>query len=210
MAERAPLVSSMTRMLCSPLSRTIRLSIAALTLAAATMSACARPDSDPPSASERAAIADTLQRMVISAYDITKPGDAVGRMMSLYAPTGGVVSASGGRVTVSRDSLEEGIRAFWTYVGSNMRNPKWEWDPMHVDVLSRDAAVVTATYKVPHLTPRGMPHVIAGALTQVFVRRKGRWVVVQEHLSDVPAAVMDSATAADSMPGMNMSSGHQH
>jgi hypothetical protein len=55
-----------------------------------------------------------------------------------------------------------------------------------------------------------MPHVIAGALTQVFARRNGRWVVVQEHLSDVPAAVMDSATAVDSMPGMDMSAGHQH
>jgi ketosteroid isomerase-like protein len=91
-----------------------------------------------------------------------------------------------------------------------MRDPKWEWDPMHVDVLSRDAAVVTATYRVPHRTPRGMPHVIAGAITQVFERRDGRWVVVQEHLSDVPPEAMDSTAAVDSMPGMNMSAGHQH
>ena len=55
-----------------------------------------------------------------------------------------------------------------------------------------------------------MPHVIAGALTQVFARRDGRWVVVQEHLSDVPAAAMDSSAAAGSMPGMDMSAGHQH
>jgi len=81
---------------------------------------------------------------------------------------------------------------------------------MHVDVLSRDAAVVTASYRIPHLTPRGMPHVIAGALTQVFVRRNGRWVVVQEHLSEVPPEPMDSATAAASMPGMDMSAGHKH
>ena len=91
-----------------------------------------------------------------------------------------------------------------------MRNPKWQWDPMHVDVLSRDAAVVTATYKIPHLTPRGMPHVIAGAMTQVFARRNGKWAVVQEHLSDVPPAEMDSATTASSMPGMDMSADHQH
>ena len=174
------------------------------------MAACARPASDTISASERAAIADTLQRMIVAANDISKPGDVVGRMMSLYAPTGGVVSASGGRVTVSRDSLEGQVRTFWQYVGTNMRDPKWQWDPMHVDVLSRDAAVVTASYRIPHLTPRGMPHVIAGALTQVFVRRNGRWVVVQEHLSEVPPEPMDSATAAASMPGMDMSAGHQH
>jgi hypothetical protein len=129
--------------------------------------------------------------------------------MSLYPPTGGVVSASGGRVSVSRDSLEAGIRAFWEYVGQNMRAPKWQWDPMHVDVLSRCAAVVTATYRIPHLTPRGMPHVIAGALTQVFARRNGRWVVVQEHLSDVPAAMMDTSAATNAMPGMDMPAAQQ-
>ena len=210
MAGRAPLVSSMTRMPRSPLSRAIRPAIAAFTLAAATIEACARPASDTLPAAERAAIADTLQRMIVNAYDITTPGDKVARMMSLYAPTGGIVSASGGRLTLSRDSLESEVRAFWQYVGSNMRDPKWQWDPMHVDVLSRDAAVVTATYRVPHLTPRGMPHVIAGALTQVFARRDGRWVVVQEHLSEVPPEPMDSATAAASMPGMDMSAALKH
>ena len=200
----------MTRMSRTPLSRAIRVAITALTFATGAIVACARPASETLSAAERAAIADTLQRMIVDAYDIAKPGDKVGRMMSLYAPTGGVVSASAGRVTESRDSLEAGIRAFWEFVGQNMRDPKWQWDPMHVDVLSPDAAVVTATYKVPHLTPRGMPHVIAGAMTEVFARRNGRWVVVQEHLSDVPAAEMDSATAAGSMPGMDMSAGHQH
>ena len=178
-------------------------------LAAGAMAACARPASDTLSAGERSAIADTLQRMIVAAYDITKPGDVVGRMMSLYPPAGGVVSASGGHVTASRDSLEAEVRAFWQYVGQNMRDPKWQWDPMHVDVLSRDAAVVTAAYRIPHLTPRGMPHVIAGAMTQVFERRNGRWVVVQEHLSDVPPAAMDSTTT-DSMPGMDMSAGHRH
>jgi hypothetical protein len=46
--------------------------------------------------------------------------------------------------------------------------------------------VVTATYHVPHLTPRSEPHVIAGAWTAAFERRGGRWVIVQEHLSDLP------------------------
>ena len=165
------------------------------------LGACARPDS-PMSDRERAAISDTLRTMIVSAYDITRPGDAVARMMSLYPPTGNVVSASGGRVSVSRDSLESGIRAFWEYVGQNMRNPKWTWDEMHVDVLSRDAAVVTATYHVPHLTPRGEPHTIAGAMTEAFQRRGGRWVVVQEHLSDLaPAQPADStATGMGAMP----------
>src|SRR5689334_395371 len=62
---------------------------------------------------QRAAIADTLQTMIRSAYDLSKPGDAVARLMSLYPASGPVVSASGGRVSTSRDTLAAGIRAFW-------------------------------------------------------------------------------------------------
>jgi ketosteroid isomerase-like protein len=137
---------------------------------------------------ERDAIADTLRGLIVNAYDLTAPGDKVARLMSLYPPAGPVVSASGGQVSTSRDSLQAGIRAFWDNVGRNMREPKWTWGTMHVDVLASDAAVVTATYRVPHLTPIGEPHVIAGAWTAVFQRRGDRWVIVQEHLSDLPSA----------------------
>ena len=137
---------------------------------------------------ERDAIADTLRGLIVNAYDLSAPGDKVARLMSLYPPAGPVVSASGGQVSTSRDSLQAGIRAFWDNVGRNMREPKWTWGPMHVDVLAPDAAVVTTTYRVPHLTPIGEPHVIAGAWTAVFQRRGGRWSIVQEHLSDVPTA----------------------
>jgi ketosteroid isomerase-like protein len=137
---------------------------------------------------ERDAIADTLRGLIVRAYDLTTPGDKVARLMSLYPPAGPVVSASSGQVTMSRDSLQAGIRAFWDNVGRNMRDPKWTWGGMHVDVLAPDAAVVTTTYRVPHLTPMGEPHVIAGAWTAVFQRRDDRWVIVQEHLSDLPTA----------------------
>lgn len=134
---------------------------------------------------ERAAIADSLKRMVISVYDLSKP-DVVGSLMSLYPPGGRVISASGGAMTTTRPQLEEQIKTFWKYVGSNMKQPKWEWTAMEVDVLSRDAAVMTATYRIPHTTPNGMRHEIGGAWTAVFARRDGRWMIVQEHLSDAP------------------------
>jgi predicted small lipoprotein YifL len=183
-------------------SRMVRAALLLITLAG-----CGRSGGGSLSTIERAAVADTLRSLLMSAYDLSRPGDAVGRLMSLYPAKGPVVSASGGLVSVSRDSLEAGIRAFWENVGRNMRQPKWEWGQMHVDVLSRDAAVVTTTYRVPHLTPRGEPHVIAGAWTAVFQRREGRWVIVQEHLSDVPAESQAESAGmrADSMPA-----GHQH
>jgi hypothetical protein len=165
--------------------------------AALLAAACAAPHEQRPSERERAAIGDTLRAMLVGAYDLSAPGDRVARMMSLYPASGSVVSASAGRFSASRDSLERGIRAFWEFVGQNMRDPKWTWDEMRVDVLARDAAVVTARYHVPHLTPRGEPHTISGAMTEVFQRRDGQWVVVQEHLSDVPQDAPVDTAAGD-------------
>ena len=77
---------------------------------------------------------------------------------------------------------------------------------MLFDVLSPNAAVMTATYHVPHLTPRNQPHTIGGAWTAVFQKRGDRWYIIQEHLSDLPP-VPDSA-AAPMPPGMKMPAGH--
>src|SRR6266550_5956047 len=146
--------------------------------------ACAPRSAADMSGAEKKAIADSLKKLVVSAYDLSKP-DPVKNLMSLYPDQGRVISASGGVITTTRPQLEQGIKAFWTYVGQNMRNPKWQWTSMNVDVLAPDAAVMTSTYRVPHLTPMGMPHVIGGAWTAVFQKRGGRWVVIKEHLSDV-------------------------
>ena len=136
------------------------------------------------SGSEKKTIADSLKSLVVAAYDLSKP-DPVKNLMSLYPTEGRVISASGGVITTTRPQLAQAIQAFWTYVGQNMKQPKWEWTSMNVDVLAPDAAVMTSTYRVPHLTPTGMNHVIGGAWTAVFQKRGGRWVIIQEHLSDV-------------------------
>jgi hypothetical protein len=165
----------------------MRRSLCALLLCAA---AC-RPSSpdatsrDATSAAQRAAIADSLRHLIAAAYDLSKP-NVVQRMLALYPSRGPVVSAAGGRVTTSRDTLAGQIEHFWQFIGQNMREPRWVWDSTWVDVLSPDAAVLTGVYHIPHLTPRGEPHTIGGAWTAVFVRRSGRWVIVQEHLSDAP------------------------
>jgi ketosteroid isomerase-like protein len=156
-------------------------------LALAACSAAASSDS-PPSAGERAAIADSVRQTIVSTYDLSKP-DVVDRFMRLYADTGRVVSASGGFVTTSRDSLRRQIETFWTAVGQNMQGPTWTWGDMIIDVLSRNAVAVTASYTVPHHTPDGQPHMIGGAWTSVWTRRNGRWIIVQEHLSDLPRSV---------------------
>jgi hypothetical protein len=162
----------------------LSISYGALLVAASIISACAPRTASDMSSAEKKAIADSLKHLVVATYDLSKP-DPVKRLMSLYPTEGRVISASGGVITTSRPQLEQAIEAFWTYVGQNMRQPRWEWTSMTVDVLAPDAAVMTSTYRVPHLTPMGMNHVIGGAWTAVFQNRGRKWVIIQEHLSDV-------------------------
>src|SRR5437764_4151281 len=123
-------------------------------LGIALITACAAPGSV--SNGERQAIVDSLTRQVKAAYDLSKP-NVEQRLLSLYPPSGRVVSAAGGQVVTSRDTLAMGIQAFWQNVGANMRDPHWIWDQMIFDVLSPTAAVMTAQYHVPHRTPRDQP-----------------------------------------------------
>jgi hypothetical protein len=182
-------------------SKRTRVFAALVGLALVAQFACGPDAPRPVSEQQRKAISDSIRTLVVNTYDLSRP-NAVERLMSLYPTSGPVYSTSIGHISTTRAELQEQIQTFWKYVGSNMRNPKWEWTAMHIDVLSPDAAVMTASYRVPHLNPMNMPHTIAGAWTAVFVRRGGKWVIVQEHLSDVPAA---PAAAADSGMAMDHS-----
>lgn len=171
----------------------------------ALMAACSTSGSV--SDGERRSIVDSLTRQVKAAYDLSNP-KVEERLLSLYPPSGHVVSAAGGQVLTSRDTLAMGIHAFWQNVGANMRDPKWIWDQMVFDVLSPTAAVMTARYHVPHMTPRNQPHTIGGAWTAVFQKRGDRWYIVQEHLSDTPA-MPDSMAATMPAAPHTMPPGHK-
>ena len=156
------------------------LRVVALTALAGCGSAGARDDRG------TQALADTLTSMIAEAYDFSRP-NIVERMTSLYADTGLVVSASHGRLLASADSIRQGIARFWQVDGRNMRNPKWTWGDVYVARLGPDAAVLTGTWSIPHQTPAGQTHVLAGAWTAVFRRMNGRWKIVHEHLSEPPS-----------------------
>jgi hypothetical protein len=151
--------------------------------------------SDEITATERSAIADSIRSLLTLTYTFDG-SDPVPRFMKLYADTGSVVSAASGGFTTSRDSLQRGLSTFWSTAGQYMQQPSWTWGPMQVDVLGRNAAVVTARYTIPHWTLEGRPHVLGGAWTSVWALRDGRWVIVQEHLSDLPRAVAERVEAA--------------
>ncbi len=147
-------------------------------------------------AAQKTEIEDSIRKLVIDTYDLTAP-NVVDRLMRLYPDSGPVYSTSSGYVVRTRAELAEQIETFWRYVGSNMREPKWEWTAMYVDVISPQAAAMTASYRIPHLTPDNRPHVIAGAWSAVFVKRGARWFVVQEHLSDVPVSAQPDSTQGE-------------
>jgi ketosteroid isomerase-like protein len=149
----------------------------------ATVGACSDPLRVAPA--ERRAIADSLSALVTAAYDFSK-ADAPQRLLSLYTDSGRVISSAGGRVITARDTLGGAIEGFWERVGQNMRDPQFVLGSTYVDVITRDAAVLTMTYSIPHLTPRGTRHVVSGAWTMLWRRQNGRWMIVQEHLSDTP------------------------
>ncbi len=157
-----------------------------LLIAAVASAGCSGPTPGV-SALQRISAQRAIKAEVEAAYDFTRP-DVPGDLMALYAPTGQILSASGGRITTSRDSLRAGIQAFWTNVGRNMRDAHVEWTEMHIDVLAPDVAVMTAAYRIPHKQPSGLPHVIGGAWTAIFVLEGGHWYIVDEHLSDNPFA----------------------
>jgi ketosteroid isomerase-like protein len=161
------------------------------------------------SATDRRAIADSLSALVVEAYDFSQPG-AAERLLSLYPDSGRVISAAAGQVTTTHDTLEGAIRGFWQRVGQNMQQPRFVLGSTYVDVLSRDAAVMTLTYSIPHRTPRDTPHVVSGAWTMLWRRQGGRWQIVQEHLSDTPESTAPGppSAATDSTGGSD--SDHQH
>ncbi|HEV8151214.1 MAG TPA: DUF4440 domain-containing protein [Gemmatimonadales bacterium] len=152
-------------------------------LALLLLAGCGVPQ--PPGRSNDAALADTLKARIEAAYDFSRPG-VLERMNALYPDTGRVISASGGRLIASADSLRAGIATFWENVGKNMKDARWVWGDVYVERLSDDAAVLTATWSIPHLAPTGHPHVIRGAWTAVFRRIGGKWLIVMEHLSSPP------------------------
>ena len=160
----------------------------------ALVGACTGASPGRPDRARDAALRDTLTALIANAYDFSRP-DVVQRLMALYPATDPVVSAAAGRVSTTRAALQQSIGSFWQRIGQNMVGPKFVIGQRYLTALGPDAAVLTLTYSIPHHTPEGLPHTLAGAWTAVFRREGGTWVIVQEHLSDVPPQPAPAAAA---------------
>ena len=184
-----------------PSSRLARWATYVIIVAMPMVFGCRDPEQMLPA--DRQALADTLTSMVTAAYQF-EGATTPDRLLALYPDSGRVISAVAGRVTTTRDTLAGEIQGFWERVGQNMRNPRFVLGSTYVDIITRNAAVVTLTYSIPHLTPRNTPHTVSGAWTMLWRRQGGQWRIVQEHLSDTPESTAPGtnvAPVADSMPG---------
>jgi ketosteroid isomerase-like protein len=182
---------------------TVRPHRAALVLSLVSATGCGGSPAARPDPVRDAALRDTLTAIVSDAYDFSRP-DVVSRLMALYPTSGPVVSAAAGRVSTTRVALQQSIASFWQRIGQNMVGPKFVIGQRYVTALGPDAAVLTFTYTIPHHTPEGRPHTLGGAWTAVFVRRDGRWQIVQEHLSDPPPQPTQPAPATAMPDSMRM------
>lgn len=180
-------------------------------LVAAPLVAAACRSSGQISEAERRSIADSLQTLVRNAYDFTRP-DPAARFLALYPDSGRVISATAGHVSATQRELAEEIHAFWENVGQNMQGPRFELGSAYVDVITRDAVVMTFTYSIPHHTPRGREHVVSGAWTTFWRNQNGKWRIVQEHLSDTPESVTRDTTPVGSTRDSAMAdtAAHRH
>lgn len=160
-------------------------------------SACSNPEQL--SAEARREISDSLQVLVAAAYDFSKPA-AIKRLVALYPDSGRVISAAAGHITATKPELQAEIVSFWQRVGQNMQGPTFQLGSVYVDVITRNAAVMTFSYAIPHTTPLGRRHTVSGAWTALWRRQEGRWMIVQEHLSDAPEVAAAAPVQPDSAP----------
>jgi uncharacterized protein (TIGR02246 family) len=129
---------------------------------------------------------DTKQRMAVeeavkqAAWQHLKSEDAASAL-SWYEPD--AIVASHGSLYPSFDRFAEDTRAFY----GNLRHVHLAvWDDMYVQVLSADAAVLTATVRWSSTDNAGVRTDLKGVWTAVFVQNAGCWRIRARHESFGP------------------------
>lgn len=115
-----------------------------------------------------------------AAWQHLKSEDAASAL-SWYEPD--AIVASHGMLYPSFDHFADDTRAFY----GNLREVDVaEWDDMYVQVLSADAAVLTATVRWSSTDNAGVRTDLKGVWTAVFVQNAGCWRIRARHESFEP------------------------
>ncbi len=95
------------------------------------------------------------------------------------------IVASSGSLFGSFEQFAEDTRAFYDTLA---RVELAVWDEMHVQILNRDAAVLTATVRWSSTDTAGERLDLKGVWTAVYVRHDGQWKICTRHESFEPAS----------------------
>jgi ketosteroid isomerase-like protein len=118
------------------------------------------------------AVADTIAHLFAGIGEATNALD-LDRLLAYYDDSDALTYVARGRVIRSYADFAEIIDAqLRGLAGADLR-----WLDTYVDVLSDDAAVVTATYEFAATLPDGRVVPTTGTYMCLFVRRDGRWRV---------------------------------
>ena len=159
--------------------RTVMTGAAVVALAACSMS---KPPLDE---MQRTALADSIEQWVAGPYVAVYQHPNVDSILAFYASGAELASAENGMVFPSYDSIVATTRAFWGRPGITAH---FTVGGAHVNVLSREAAVVTAKVTGAVRDSAGVETPMGVAWTAVLQRAGSGWKIVAEHASSPPPA----------------------
>ncbi len=129
---------------------------------------------------DRAAIADTVRRMVMVLFDAANHRDA-GRFVSLYATDADVHPVENGAIHPSLESFRAGVDSFYQAIAALDAKPGGEIRTM---VLAPDAAATQVPLTFTVTTKSGKQVLGQGVYTALFQKRGGVWKIVRSHESE--------------------------
>ena len=159
--------------------RTVMAGAAVIALAACSMG---KPPLDE---MQRTALADSIEQWVAGPYLAVYQHPNVDSILAFYASGAELASAENGMVFPSYDSIVATTRAFWGRPGLTAH---FTLGGAHVNVLSREAAVITAMLTGGVRDSAGVETPMSAAWTAVLQRAGSGWKIVAEHASSPPPA----------------------
>jgi ketosteroid isomerase-like protein len=145
---------------------------------------------------QRTALADSIEQWVAGPYLAVFQHPNADSILAFYGSGADLAVAENGMVYPSYDSIVAATRAFWGRPGLTAH---YTLGGAHVNVLSREAAVVTAMLTGGVRDSAGVETPMSVAWTAVLQRAgSGGWKIMAEHASwppPAPAAVPASQAA---------------
>ena len=142
-------------------------------LSAAALAACRSGEKQSATAVEVRAVEDTLRAMVMQTFEAIQAQDAD---RSLAALSENVIYIGDGLTVVGRDSLMRMTRR----VFATWRKVKADVKITHFQQYAPDVAVMNWEAYISATDGKGVDRPYGGVATAIFVKRNGRWSIVQQ------------------------------